>query len=99
MPVCATCHHRWTFRETLRAMYTLKPTMTCPNCRTEQHLTSASRKRGAFMPFLILLPMLANVFFDLNWLILFGGMATIAIAFNLIYPRLIELTDEEEPIW
>lgn len=51
------------------------------------------------MPFLILLPMLANVFFDLNWLILFGGMATIAIAFNLIYPRLIELTDEEEPIW
>ncbi|SEJ28822.1 cxxc_20_cxxc protein [Bhargavaea ginsengi] len=99
MPVCATCCHQWSFKETMRAMYTLKPSMTCPNCRQEQHLTSVSRKRGAYMPFLILIPMLLNAFFDLNWLTLFGGMALIAAVFHLIYPQLIELTDKEEPIW
>lgn len=51
------------------------------------------------MPFLILIPMLLNAFFDLNWLTLFGGMALIAAVFHLIYPQLIELTDKEEPIW
>ncbi|MFC7364678.1 MULTISPECIES: TIGR04104 family putative zinc finger protein [Bhargavaea] len=99
MPICANCRHRWSFRETLRAMYTLKPTMTCPNCKQEQHLTSASRKRGAFMPFLILIPMLLNVFFEMNWLTLIGGMLLVAVVFNLVYPRLIEVTNEEEPIW
>ena len=99
MPVCANCRHHWSFRETLRAVYTLKPTMTCPNCRKEQHLTAASRKRGALMPFLVVIPMLINVFFDLNWLAVIGEMLMIAVIFNLVYPRLIDLTEEEEPIW
>lgn len=99
MPVCTNCHHRWSFRETLRAMYTLKPSMTCPNCKQEQHLTSASRKRGAYMSFLSLIPMLLNVFLEVNWWTVIGGVLLVAAVFHLIYPRMIELTDEEEPIW
>lgn len=51
------------------------------------------------MPFLTLIPMLLHVFFDFNWLSLTGGMLLAAIIFNLIYPRLIDLTGEQEPLW
>lgn len=51
------------------------------------------------MPFLVVIPMLINVFLDLNWLAVIGEMLMIAVIFNLVYPRLIDLTEEEEPIW
>lgn len=99
MPICQNCHKQWSWKQTVKKMFTLATGIECPYCGNTQFLTTRSRIRSSIIAFFAPSIMLLNIFVDLSLvaaLILLGGSFIAAIA---MYPFLIELTDEEEPLW
>jgi len=102
MPTCQNCHQKWTWKQTLkRATITFAGGMTCPYCKEKQYMSTASRKKAgiyyAVFPILIIIPL--NVFFDLS----IGTAVILAIILIVIMlginPFMVELSNEEEPLF
>ncbi|MET3576649.1 TIGR04104 family putative zinc finger protein [Bhargavaea ullalensis] len=99
MPICTNCHHQWTRRELWKASLSLKPSMTCPHCGAEQYQTKRSRKKTSMLLAVIPVTMLLSMLVDWGWgsLVLYLFIVTDAIV--VFYPKGVELTGEEEPLW
>lgn len=48
MPICQNCHKQWSWKQTVKKMFTLDTGMICPNCGKKQLLTTQSKKEPAF---------------------------------------------------
>ncbi|MGM0896539.1 MAG: TIGR04104 family putative zinc finger protein [Bacillota bacterium] len=99
MPICHNCHKQWSWKQTVKKMFTLDTGMICPYCGKKQFLTTQSKKRAGLVNFLTPLVMLLGVLLDLSsitilMLIIASGAVIIAA-----YPFLVEFSDEEQPLW
>ncbi|WP_088006932.1 TIGR04104 family putative zinc finger protein [Indiicoccus explosivorum] len=96
MPKCTNCHHRWTWKETLKSSFTLDTGMECPYCGSKQYLTRKSRKRITGFGLIGLLPLVLTAFFDFSLGTLVGLFFLILITLLIFVPRLTVLTGGEE---
>ena len=100
MPRCQNCNHQWTWKSTVRKSFTLGVGMECPNCGTRQYLTKKARKKTGILnifpaPILIL----SAMFFDLEIMTILPLAVGVFSAFLAVYPYLVELSNENEPMW
>jgi len=99
MPICQNCHEQWNWKQTVKKMFTLATGIKCPYCEKTQFLTTRSRKRSSITAFFAPLIMLLGILIDLSPVITLMLLAASFFAAIAVYPFLIELTDEEEPLW
>ncbi len=99
MPTCQHCRHQWSWKQSFKKSFTLGTGMTCPYCGEKQYLAARTRKRNTIFPLIIVtLIMLGNLFFGPSSVFLFALLGFIPLFFG-IYPFLIELSNEEEPLF
>nr|WP_106783567.1 TIGR04104 family putative zinc finger protein [Lysinibacillus timonensis] len=98
MPTCQHCGTEWSFKQTLKKMFTFTTAMQCPHCNEKQYYTKRARKRTALLsfasPFIILLNL-----FDISAYLLVGTFVLYCVFVMGVYPFLVELSNEEEPLW
>src|SRR5699024_3469843 len=99
MPTCQNCHEQWSWKQTMKAMFTLNVRLTCPHCGSEQYLTAKARKRTNMVNFLIPFAILPGPVFDLAPLASISIFAATAVLVFVINPCLMEWSDEEAPYW
>ncbi|MCA1010533.1 TIGR04104 family putative zinc finger protein [Halobacillus halophilus] len=99
MPVCKNCKEEWRWIETIKKSLTLATGMTCPYCGKKQYLTAACRKKSSLSILLIPLVMLIAILFDNSspfFLFFLIGTGVLVVC---IQPFIMELSDDEEPLW
>jgi CXXC-20-CXXC protein len=100
MPRCQNCNHQWSWETTVRKSFTLGVGMECPNCGTRQYLTKKSRKKtGIINIFPAPILILTALFFDLEITTMLVFAVGLFAAFMAVYPHLVELSNENEPMW
>jgi len=80
-------------------MFTLSNKLECPVCGKVQYISGKSRKKISALNFVILLPMLLNVFASINPLFIIILMFMLFSLNLTLLPFLTELSDDEEPLW
>ncbi|WP_404335342.1 TIGR04104 family putative zinc finger protein [Planococcus rifietoensis] len=99
MPICQNCHKQWSWKQTVKKMFTLDTSMICPHCGKKQLLTTQSKKRAGLLNFLTPLAMLFGVLFNLSVITIFILIIASGVIVIAAYPFLVELTEEDEPLW
>lgn len=97
MPTCQNCKKEWSWKQTFKKMFTLDTAMECPHCGKKQYYSKRARKKSVVLilsiPFIILFNLL-----DISPY-LFGGIYIIySLSIMVVFPFLIELSNEEEPL-
>lgn len=98
MPTCQNCHRNWTWKQTIKSIFTLDSAMPCPYCEKRQFQTRKSKKRLGLLNLLVLLPLLLNVFLNIPVLILLSLFPLLFILIMSFNPFLMQLSNEEEHI-
>lgn len=100
MVICQQCQTPWSWKTTVKETNKFMKPMVCPHCHELQFLTSASKQRTGIInlciPPLVILPS------HLLQLPLSGtiGLGLFALALiPFVYPRFVELTNEDQPLW
>ncbi|MBR7794498.1 hypothetical protein GT022_00385 [Agaribacter marinus] len=96
MPICQKCNNKWSWKQTLKKMFTLDTGMTCPYCREKQYLTQKSKKKAGLLNFFVPLPLLFNIFFDIPGIILLRLFPVLFFLIMSLHPFLIRLSNIEE---
>ncbi|MBK3496481.1 hypothetical protein JFL43_16775 [Viridibacillus sp. YIM B01967] len=100
LPVCESCHEEWSWRVSIKKMFTLNRAMICPNCGKKQYETKKSKKR---FELIVLYPnsvLLINAFFDLHlWEIVLMYVAIVITQFIIIPYKIKLQNDEDLNLW
>lgn len=96
MPICNNCHHKWSWKQTVKKMFTLVPSMTCPFCKQKQYQTRRSKRKAASINMLSLVPLLLNLLFDIPTVLILSLFPILFLFLISINPFLIQLSNEEE---
>lgn len=99
MPVCQNCHEQWSWKQSIKAGFTLDVRLTCPHCGSKQYLTAKARKKTNMVNFLIPFAILPGPIFDLTPLVSFSIFIGTGILIVVVNPFLMELSNEEAPYW
>lgn len=100
MPTCQSCNNHWSWKQTIKKMFTLDTGMNCPSCGNKQFLTSKSKKRSNVLIFLPPFIMLLAILFDIPAPVTLVLLAMAFFVATAIYPFLIKLTSVKEPsVW
>ena len=100
MPRCENCKHQWTWGLALRRSFTLGEGMECPECGKPQYLTKKSKKRmGIVNLFPAPILIFSGMLLDINISTVLALALALFAAFLMTYPFMMELTDENEPMW
>ena len=100
MPHCQNCKHQWTWGTTLSKSFTLGEGMECPDCGSTQYLTKKSKKRmgiANFFPAPILI--FSGMVFDVEIITVLALALALFAVFMMTYPHMVELTNDNEPMW
>ena len=100
MPQCQNCKTQWTWGTTLRKSFTLGEGMECPECGKTQYLTKESKKKmgvANFFPAPILI--LSAMFFDIHIATVLAFALVLFAIYLMAYPQMVELTNDNEPMW
>ncbi|WP_059106204.1 TIGR04104 family putative zinc finger protein [Shouchella shacheensis] len=96
MPTCEHCGYTWTWKESLKKLFTFRPEMVCPSCEEKQYQTQRSKMKSSFLMIVVLLPLLMTTFFDISVALLLG-LSPILLVFSMsISPFLMEVSSKEE---
>ncbi|WP_163528827.1 TIGR04104 family putative zinc finger protein [Halobacillus ihumii] len=99
MPNCQNCGRNWSWRQTFKRSLSFRISMDCPHCKEKQYITSKVRKRSSLIPFLTAPIIMLSVYLDFSTVASFSILAGMLILLIVFYPFMIELSNEEEPIW
>lgn len=99
MPTCQQCGQEWTWKETLKATFTLSHVLHCPYCKQKQFITSTAKKKLNMLNFIIPLTLLLFLFIDVALIFKLGMLFGIGGLIIVLYPFLIQLTNDDEPIF
>lgn len=99
MPTCQSCQTTWSYKETMKAMWTLDPVKTCPHCGARQHISKKGRQRSILVTLFVPLVLLGNIFFDWSVGTAFLWLALAATLSILLTPYTMDLSSEEEPLF
>ena len=99
MSTCQKCQHKWSWQEVMKKAFTLKMKMTCPHCSHHQYMSAKARKRSINFSMVLQLIWLLPLFLGAPSYFTIGS-ACIAIIISLaLTPSMLELSNEEEPLW
>ncbi len=99
MPTCQNCNRTWTWKQTFKKSFTLGSAIICPYCGANQYVTTRTRKISSMITTItIAVIMLMNVLFGPS-LLFFVALIAATPTYLGIYPYLVELTNQEEPLW
>jgi len=98
MPTCANCHSKWSWKQTVKKMFTLDTGMNCPYCGERQYQTGKSKKKAGILNFFVLLPLLLNIFFDIPAAILLSSFPVLFFLIMSLNPFLMNLSSKEKYI-
>jgi CXXC-20-CXXC protein len=97
MPICDNCHHRWSWKQTMKKTISLDPGLTCPYCGEVQYQTQRSKVKGGFLNgILILFPLIINTFIDIPGIYLLSLFPVIFILLMTLYPFTVEISGRGE---
>ena len=96
MPTCENCHRTWSWKQTIQKNFSLDPAMECSYCGTKQYHTPKSKVKNGLLNFIILLPLVLNIFFDIPWMILLSLFPILFVVVLSIYPFFMELSSKDE---
>jgi CXXC-20-CXXC protein len=95
MPICKKCSKKWTWKQTIKTLFRFK----CPHCRKRQYESASSRKRTGMICLIPLIALPITTLLKLPWWMVGVFMLPIIVVIWIIYPFIIEISDEEEPLW
>ena len=98
MPTCQKCKQRWSWTQAFKQSFSFSG-MTCPHCKEKQYMSAAYRKRSSIYAAIVLIPLLINIFFDLSITLAVLLASLIGPLVLGINPFLMELSNEEEPLF
>lgn len=99
MPTCQNCHTKWTWSQTFKKQFNLMGEMTCPYCDEKQYYSARIRKASGVIPFIIItVIMLGNLIFGPSVIALIALFLILPV-YLLVLPFIIELANEEEPLF
>ncbi len=99
MPNCQNCGRNWSWGQTFKRSLSFSMAMECPYCKEKQYIPSKVRKRSSLLSFFPALIIILSFYLDLSTVasfLILVGMLILLIGF---YPFMIELSNEEEPLW
>ncbi|WP_313467514.1 TIGR04104 family putative zinc finger protein [Carnobacterium sp.] len=99
MPTCQNCKNKWGWKETFKKTFTTDPAMKCPYCGEKQYTSLKTRKWSLLFSMLPLLPLLLNIFLDISLLMMIGLIIGSGILYICLYPFVLELSNQEEPLF
>ncbi|MGK7377923.1 TIGR04104 family putative zinc finger protein [Planococcus sp. 1R117A] len=99
MPKCTYCDLQWSWKQTIKKMFTLNNKLECPVCGKTQYISRKSKKRLSLLNIAILLPLLLNVFASTNPLFIIALIFSLFLLSLAIMPFLTIFSDKEEPMW
>ncbi|WP_379083159.1 TIGR04104 family putative zinc finger protein [Metaplanococcus flavidus] len=100
MPTCQNCNNQWSWKQTVKKMFTLDTAMVCPYCGKTQYYTDPSKKRNGLLVFLAPLVMLFGLLFDIPPHITLGILVMTFFFSIAVSPFLIKITNKKEPpLW
>src|SRR5690625_3019483 len=99
MPVCQRCHANWSWVETMKCLFILNVSLTCPHCDGKQYYTAQFRKRSSFVPIVII-----TLTFGMNLLVgpTYAALVLLlglSLLYFLLLPFFVQLSNEEEPLF
>ncbi|AST92505.1 hypothetical protein BC6307_14995 [Sutcliffiella cohnii] len=99
MPTCQSCGTKWGWKQTIKKSFTFHSALECPYCGKKQYWTTKSRRKVSFstmiIPFFIIVPSL----FTISRLLILSMLISLCLLVLSIIPFIMELSDEEEPLW
>ncbi|MFC2948944.1 TIGR04104 family putative zinc finger protein [Virgibacillus sediminis] len=99
MPVCQQCHSSWSWKETIKKWFSLKNSMACPHCGATQYATARTRKVTSLMNFIaITVIMTMNLFLGPSIMVVIALLLLFPLHLA-IYPYILTLSNDEEPLW
>lgn len=98
MPTCQNCKQRWSWSQAFKKSFSFRG-MTCPHCKTKQYMSAAYRKKSSIYAAIVPIPLFINIFFDITITLAFIIGFVFAVIVLGIHPFLMELSNEEEPLF
>src|SRR5699024_5063827 len=80
----------------MKKMFNLDTGMNCPYCGERHYHTGKSKKKAGILNFLVLLPLLLNMFFDIPAAILLSSFPVLFFLFMSFVAFLINLCSNED---
>jgi|SRR5690625_119355 len=98
MPTCQNCGKDWNWKQTVKRSFTLGTGMKCPYCESKQYFTTKARRRSSLLSFIVPLLILLPWLFELSIPAIISIFIGFFLVFIGIYPFLVELSNQEEPL-
>ncbi|WP_445293123.1 TIGR04104 family putative zinc finger protein [Cytobacillus sp. FSL R7-0680] len=96
MPICQHCHHKWSWMQTFKRLFTIRRAIKCMYCGENQYQSVRSRKVTFFLP-LVSSFMIAFIYLFNPWqtiVYLFSGFIFILIC--LVMPFFIRFIKDDD---
>ncbi|MDQ0160761.1 CXXC-20-CXXC protein [Alkalibacillus salilacus] len=94
MPVCKKCSHHWSWTETVKEIFTITKSMTCPSCKAIQYTSNKSRIVSYLMAIVVIVLILTvGTFLPSPFLPVFSSLLFVLLF--LIYPFILSLSNEK----
>ncbi|TWT08365.1 hypothetical protein FQV26_11290 [Planococcus sp. CPCC 101016] len=99
MPTCKSCGIRWSWKQTMKASWKFSGAMNCPHCQSSQYATPKSKQRMTYINWLVLLPLPFSTIWDIPLSYTIMMMSSLIIVDLSLIPKMIELSNEQKPLW
>ncbi|WP_212921721.1 TIGR04104 family putative zinc finger protein [Ornithinibacillus bavariensis] len=96
MPTCKSCGTEWAWKQTVKKTFS---NMKCPHCGEKQYLTARSRKKSSVVAFLAPLTLLFSFIVNFSSIVTIILLIGLSIVWFGLSPCIVELSNEEEPLW
>ncbi|WP_099363705.1 TIGR04104 family putative zinc finger protein [Fredinandcohnia onubensis] len=95
MPICNHCGKEWTWKQTMKTLSRLK----CPQCNNKQYESASSKKKTSIIGLIPVIALPINVFLNNPWWMVVIIMIPMIAVVLCVYPFMIKVSNEEEPLW
>ena len=99
MAACQKCHKQWSWKEITKKSFTFEMKMDCPHCGQVQYISAKARKKAINFAMILQLIWLLPLFLGATSYFTIISVCTALIMSITLSPFLLELSNEEEPLW
>lgn len=97
MPTCQNCGKEWMWKQTVKTLFQFR--LKCPYCGKRQYLTAASKSRTSMFGLIPIIALPIIGMFNFPWWGIGVLMTPVLIVIFIVLPYMIEVSNEDEPLW
>lgn len=97
MPTCQNCGKEWTWKQTVKTLFRFR--LKCPHCGKRQYLTAMSKFRTSMFGLIPIIALPIFELFNVSWWMIGVLMTPVLIVICIAIPYMIEVSNEDEPLW